>query len=332
MAKRKRRPIALFEVISKSRQYNRPTEAPEVKTGSSPAAKLLTTPKWWFKRATTAEPDAPVVEKPVEAMAPKPVVVPEPVAREAVEAEPADAATDVPEHHEEVEYHDDVLGADRAQTVHVAVDPERRQIALRMSFTAAIVGSFAVLVVVVLSVIVGQHMSNKGVPLLASSTTSELRAGPAHREVLDPAPKRAPVTNLAPQNPTPTPRSTQGSSTERVNTSDPHVPQQVQPAPEATRYIGLNYIVVQSYPESEEKLANDTAKFLNGKGIECTVVKGVKGFMACSVVTLQGFDKQSSPGFKNYVSKINGYNAEFTGGNRGYKAFSPVGKKWDKQE
>src|SRR5437016_8874069 len=153
----------------------------------------------------------------------------------------------------------DILNTPRAQSVAVAVDPERRQINLRMSYTAAIVGGFAVLVIVGLSIIVGQHMSKSSVPLLAQTTTKKLRQEPPRREVLDPN-RHTNNTFAPPSSPSPGSVINRGAgagASNETRTADNHGAAE-NPAPtpgDEKRVFGLNYVIIQSYPKEEEKMA-----------------------------------------------------------------------------
>jgi hypothetical protein len=328
MAKRKHS-RALFEVISKSNQYARPAQ--RRRTG------LLASARRWLGGArdgNLATAPVPAATAPLAARAAsriEPLLeAPAPEPQRAFEPEPvAEIAPPSPEYPE-------LDAGPRPENLAVNVDPERRQIALRMSYTMAIVGGFAVVVIVALSIIVGQHLNRSGVPLLAQTTTDELRKGPAHREVLDP-PRRtgtyAPpasssspeVTQVQPNRPT-----ANGGSAGENRPATPAAPPSV--AGDGKRYISLNYVIVQSYPESERKMAEEACAFLNKEGVSCTIETGVKGYLPITVVGLQGFDKQSSPAFKAYVQRIQQLSGKYTVSNRSYKAFTPVAKKWDKQD
>ena len=97
----------------------------------------------------------------------------------------------------------------------------------------------------------------------------------------------------------------------------------------AARNIGLNYVVVQSY--AEEKLAVEAAAALKSNGIDCTIERGIRGWpdSLYLVVGTRGFDKISSPEYKEYDKKIKSISLKFAP-KGGYKAFQPTAKKWDK--
>src|SRR5439155_20250950 len=64
-------------------------------------------------------------------------------------------------------------------------DAERQEVRFRLSYTAAVVAGFTIVVAMVLSFMIGRHGARAATPALADRTTEELRAGPAQPEVLD---------------------------------------------------------------------------------------------------------------------------------------------------
>jgi hypothetical protein len=320
MAKRKHS-TALFEVIKHSPQYGRRKAEPPQGRGG-----VLAVARRWLKAS------------------PQPAPAPLPPIISRVDVEPAEEAPSAAIGFEDhalalagsepaTEEFTELAAPPPAQNLHVAVDPERRQIALRLSYTAAIVGGFALLVIVGLCVIVGQHFRGSGAPLLAQTTTADLRKGPAHRDVMN-----VPRRSLAPINaePSQAPSRPAGNALSERRSASPPATNEPQPIPPAAndgkRYIGLNYVIVQSNPEAERKMADEAAAFLNREGVACTVETGVKGYLPVTVVGLQSFDRQSSPTFKAYVQRIQQLSTKYTTGTRSYKAFTPVAKKWDKQD
>lgn len=323
MAKRKHS-TALFEVITKSRRYTKPQPA-----GLSPAA-----PNWWFKRRPkpdAAEHDAatadPVAQAPTSPPARAELAqVVEPKWPPEHELPPSVHAYDHEKPYAPGEESDDILSAPRAQSVAVSVDPDRRQIALRMSYTAAIIIAFSVLVLVGLSIIVGQHMSRNGSPLLAQTTSKALQESPAHREVMDVTRQTFATPNIAISNGG---DNSPGRGAVNPPAGNPQ-PGPSAPVDMAKRYVGLNYVIAQGYAAREEEMASKAAAFLTSHGVACTVEKDVKGYSPVTVVGLQGFDRQTSPAIKSYMQKIEDLSAEYTKNSRGYKAFTPLIKKWDK--
>ena len=322
MAKRKRS-TALFEVISKSRQY-KPARPATARSGNwfSSAATWFVRPKFQAAepkpQRTLAAQEMEYDEGPVAVLAEAPEFE-EPIA---VSAPVEIVKREVPVRaiNQDVAVHP----SEQETNLRVTMDSDRRQIALKMSYTAAAVAGLALVAVVCLSVMVGQHFGHGNLPILAQTTTDELRRGPAHREVLDP-PRRSTVVNSRPAA-----AETKGA----VRNAVPAVSEVHSNAPlsDSKRYAGLNYVVIQSYPESKPEMAEKTAAFLNNHGVNCTVEHDVPGFMRYSVVGLDGFTKISSSEYLSYVEHLKKLSVEYAGSSRSVKAFEPIAKKWQKAE
>jgi hypothetical protein len=209
-------------------------------------------------------------------------------------------------------------------TVAMAMDHERRQISLRMSYTAATVSACALALVVSLAIIAGQRISHNGAPLLAHTTSTKLREGLPHPEVLE----------IVRRNTTTARPNTSGNTGGTVPVADNHLPLPepllATPAGDGKRYIHCNYVIIQSYPAAEEKMARDAAAFLNKEGISCTVETEVKGYLPITVVGLQAFDKISTAPYEAYVKRIRQLSLKYATNNKSYKAFAPAPKSWGK--
>jgi hypothetical protein len=98
------------------------------------------------------------------------------------------------------------------------------------------------------------------------------------------------------------------------------------------RSVGLNYVVVQSYPE--QQAAEDAQKALEDAGIPCTVVRGLRGFAAPnfhSVVGTHGFSAiRNVPAYKRYEEAILAVSKTYAGTSK-YKKFEPTPYKWKAQ-
>jgi len=310
---------ALFEVINKSRQSNRGLSAQNASFG--PIAS-------WFGRrhGSAVKPSAAAVAPPLQAA----------VAPDLAPAAIPDTQRDTPREEQPPQlYH----RPERAQSIAVALDSERRQVSLRMSYATTVIAAFSVLVVVGLAVVVGQHLSRGiGPAPTGLPSTPTLQAGPAHPEVL--GIKTTPLSAIAdgrdthgqptviingPGGATGSPPPTTGGGTSTLNEPRPPAPFVVQ---DAKRTLGLNYVVVQSYPE--EKMAQEAVDFLAKHQIPCTIERELprwgKGYI---VVGIDGFRSPSSPEYKDYVAKIEQLSDQFAG-NKSFKAFRPGGYKWDK--
>ena len=340
MAKR-RHSTALFEVITKPQAFQRATER------RAPQPGFLTTAAEWIKRHVQSAPktraavspngkavDAESVENVAAMMLTAPTRKPamsDPVESRSVAREHAftPIARELPPACQPMDdYEDDELDDEFAHTVAVAVDPDQRQISVKMSYTAAVVGGMSLALVVGLAIIAAQRFSRGSSPLLAQTTTDKLREGPAHPEVLEPqrrvltgSPNGQPqVARTNSSAPVPPKAPVESRSLSSMTTGD------------GKRYVNLNYVIIQSYHPAEEKMAQEAAAMLNKEGVACTVEKGVKGYQAITVVGLQGFDKISTVAYRSYTDHILQISKKLTSNNHSYKALTPVAKKWDRQE
>jgi hypothetical protein len=270
-----------------------------------------------------SEPVAEIVVPPVVASKPElvftsasePIVPPAPAVWYAQHVEPG---------HEEETL--DEAPAIAPPPVDVKLDRDRKWITLRLNYTSAAVVGFAVLVLIGLAFIVGQH-SGQGI-----AADDPFRAAPLRADVLD-------VTGAS---------STTTASTEtppaRRETTPPPQPQVEQPRPQANaeqprpqpqlanaRVVGLNYVVVQSFADST--LAEQAAQMLRQAGIDVTIERGLTGYAGSSwycVVGTRGFEASQGESFADYnryVSAIREVGRQFAAKTRG-KEFEPQRYRW----
>src|SRR5687768_15424742 len=169
---------ALFEVIHADKRFGK----------KQTAARALSTPKWWFngksKIPTTSDPANNSSGSSSSA----------PAARD-----PNDPTQTVPRYDPTLHVAaPDPTASARPGAVNVAVNPERQEIAFKLTYTSAIVSAFALVVVLALVYLVGRRMSNGPTPVLAN--TAEILKGEANPRVLDvgngsqaPAPTNGPA-------------------------------------------------------------------------------------------------------------------------------------------
>ena len=230
------------------------------------------------------------------------------------------------------EVYDDVTSKRSSAPMAVAVDSHRKKISLHMSYKGALAAAAALLLTIMLSIVVGQKISKNGSPLLSKSTTTEIRKGPARPEVLNPPPRGFSGENVALRHTAPI--ANQPANNPLVN--KPSVPEQAAFTPpvaeDGKRYIGYNYAIIQGYPVSEEKMARDAVQFLNREGVRCTIENGIRGYQQITIVGLDGFPRVSSSDWIAYKQKIQQLSNKYTADKRGFKAFNPTPKKWDKIE
>jgi hypothetical protein len=299
---RSKRSTALYEVISAARQYPHTTRIRQ-------ASWWTRARRWWNTPRPAAATGAPESARKESVDFPSPAA---PVVESAVHAEQTMTASSP---------------APISRPVDFAVDPELRQIALRMSYGTAVMAGGALVAIVLMSIAVGRYMTRGSVPLLAQTTTDEVRKGPAHREVLE-LPRHVTVSGDAS-----TATSPQHVTGTQTSASIPARPP-IAPTEPTKRYIGYNYVIIQSYPPTEAKMATDAAAFLNSHAVTCTLEQDIKGWRnyVC-VVGLDGFARQTSPECKAYIEHIKELSSEYGGkAGRGFKQFDPVVKKWDKQD
>lgn len=322
---------ALFEVIHSGRYANKP---------------VMNTPKWWFKRNKSKDSAGGETGS---SSAPTSTTEDDPTARAGSTASSQDF--------ESSSSSDPTAGrspfdrieepAEESQRPHasvnnldVAVDRDRRLITLKVSYNSAIITAFTLLVVLSLAYVVGRKMSRGPLPAIASQTSDQLRAGPARPDVMNVAPTgRQSQQQSPPQGGSTLPQSTQTmSEPEGGTTSNPppapgadtagQTPAGSSPASSA-RMVGLNYTVIQSYPD--ESSAIEARDALVKAGVGCTIERNVRGFPSGFVVVgTQGFSRVSGQDYQQYLKKIEQVSYDLTRSRRGAKPFAPTGKKWDK--
>lgn len=261
--------------------------------GSSGA---LRTPMWWFKsRFRSAASTFP-------AAAP-------------VQAEPRVTTAAIAAPREE-------LPVGRS-TVQFSFDRDRQEIMLRLRITTAIVAAFTLLVTIALAYAVGRHIAGGPSPAYAAASTDELRQMPATPGALDIAPRTSSTITTTPRPLAPTVISQRPSAPAAVLPSNNGVDT------DQARSIGLNYILVQSYPN--EKLATEARDFLLKSGVSCTVERGPKDWASdpswCSVITTAGFLHIHSPEYEAASKAITTLGEQFAG-KKSFKRFEPHAYKW----
>jgi hypothetical protein len=316
---------ALFEVMNK-------TKFPGGRNGSSSGGGGggIPTPKWWFKSsnggsgrssaAAVVEAEPPLEQTPDYAeethVRAAPVVMP-PLAS-SIEV-PVTAPTITPP---------------RAQPVAVSVDPDRQLISLRMSYTSALIGGFGVFIALAVAVLIGKGLTRGPSPAIASTSTQQLKQRPPTPGVMN-VPRRSEQvsigTNDAVEGSAP---RVAGGSTVSTGTRNPQQSFN-DPRPPATfftddahRQSGLNYAIIQSYPDKE--MADKAAEFLTKNGIPCTVEKNLPGWSGnsasvCFVVGIRGFAKISNnPALDAYKKSIIDVGARYSSGRARFTGFGTV--------
>ncbi len=336
MARGRKQP-ALFEVIQKGNKSKSAFSAPKwwfkgqqssgaTESPLSGAAKVAPPqpPPSTFSGQTTVPSDA-VVIAPVPAL---PVSTPRPVP---VSAPVSVAMTEPPKR---------TAAPARGPAV-VDVDGDRQEISLKLTFTTAVIVVFAILVCIGLAVIAGKKLSSTS-PQPAQPTASDVVAGPTDPSVLaigsgqkpngadgggvsTPPPGVTPVDGavLVPRTPV-VPAPVAGGSAPKTPT--PPVASSAAP-----RKGGLNYLVVQSYPEEAD--ARAAVDVLAREGIESSVERKLRGFNASwyQVVTMEGYVGRSDPNYDKMMGHLKAVSEKTRATNRKFKALEPVMFKWTAQ-
>jgi hypothetical protein len=221
----------------------------------------------------------------------------------------------------------------------LTLDPERQIVRFQLSYTGAIVSAFTLCVAMGLAYAVGRQGSHRPTPALAEKTTEDLRAGPANADVLD-IHADAPPVALASE-PVPAAARTQPTASHRTPTTQTASVQGVRPSwteprgpatlvvTDSNRTVGLQYVIVQSYPVEEKQWAEGAMKVLNEAGVLCTIEKGIPWAPSSyCVVGVTGFDRtRNSPAYDAYIARIRQVSDKFAGTVR-FKKFDPKPFRW----
>jgi hypothetical protein len=267
---------ALFEVIKGN--------------GSGSAGRIaqsLRTPKWWFKStpSVAADPAPTVPLNEPASVAPQPVAMaaPRPATRSMSSAP----------------------SSSRSSTVHLDFDRNRKEITLRLRYTTALVSAFGVCALIGSAYVIGRHL-NRG-PQTASAETVALN-GPQYV-------RQAPQAGVADVTRQHLQRPLTGDSPPAHRNTEPPVPPAPRPASPLSlvpasaetrmpRTIGLNYVIIGTYPSEEKDNAQAACDFLTRNGIPCTLEKTDFARSWTCLVGTAGFSHISSPEYKTYVDNI----------------------------
>jgi hypothetical protein len=255
------------------------------------AGLSLNTPKWWFKNKKSAAPPA---------------------------SEPAIPSTMV----------EDSAPAPRSPGIDLKVDPDRQRITFHVTYTSAIVTGFAIVVVVGLAYVIGQHMKQGPAAALAGPSTEQVRSGAARSDVTHITPGTAAAQARQPsQEPRNNP-SISGTSVASAQTT-----RSIDASASGSRQVSLNYVIVQGYPPEEKAMAIEARDFLKKNGVPTTIETNVPGLRRdwYIVIGLKGFEKPSDPSYRAYEQNLRKLSDDFAG-NAKFKKFEPLGHKWTGQE
>ena len=192
-------------------------------------------------------------------------------------------------------------------------------LALRMSYGTAMITAFALATVVISAFLMGKRWQNRPQTVLAPTTSQELRRQAPRPNLTDV--RR--VSNPPAVQYTADPPDVAASNAAATGTN---VAGNAPPKPKE-REVGLNYVMIQSYPE--EMMAVAAAAALRQNGIDCTIEKGVPGFFRFGVVGQIGFSRISNnPQLEAYLNKIRAISESYAKKPNSFAAFKPQPIKW----
>jgi hypothetical protein len=215
------------------------------------------------------------------------------------------------------------------------VDPERQVVSFQTSYSGAIVSAFTVMIAVALAYVVGRHSGHVPLPALAEQSTEQVRSGPVQADVLDIHEDDAQVamaSQSVPAAPAARKPAAAGVRPSALNEPKPPGTLVATDAAEAAnpkRTVNLNYVIVQTYPPKEQKMAEEAARILNANGLHCTIeTKLVYSPDWHAVVGTIGFSRvKNSPEYDAYVAKIEQIGATF-GDKSKFTKFAPKPFAW----
>ena len=287
---------ALFEVIHSAGRPER-------------VAQRLRTPNWWFKGrpagsdTITETHETPSFSDPEAAPQPDPA--------------PARTTPSSRSNHRS-----------RSSAVHVEFDRDRQELTLRLRYTTAIVGAFTVCVLLALAYVAGRHIGGPQSAAADGNQIARLREQPPQQGVTD-VTRRRTVTQVPHEAnlPADPPRRTieQQPAQPKAHETPSLVPAGVES--QLPRTVGLNYVIIQTYPKDRRDAADQALEYFTKSGIPCTLVslETTRKDWICLVGTA-GFTRISSLEYKNYTDNIvtagrNSKSAKFD-------QLQPYGYKW----
>lgn len=274
-------------------------------------SQSLLTPKWWFKSrqaVSTPAETAPSFNERESSGG---------VATAAAPPPPAARTTTIPYSH-----------TARSSAVHLDFDRSRKEFTLRLRYTTALVSAFGLCALIASAYVIGRHI-NRG-PQTASAAALPAATLPQY---VHQAPQ-AGVVDASRQRllhpPVTADSSEPRKPSEPVNATPPRdsVSSLVPPGAETRlpRTIGLNYVIIQTYPNEELQTAQATCDFITKSGIPCTLEKTEFARNWICLVGTAGFSKISSAEFKTYVDNIIRIGEKFPSSH--FDHIKPAAYKW----
>lgn len=314
MAKRKRS-AALFEVFHAQRQ------APVRSAASSRAGR------WWFRsKEEPAEKVAIDPNDPTSRPLASPLLAPR---LAALEPQPAVAvaapAVRTVEHQSDKQLSPET--DEDAPARAISFTDDRRELLIRMRTSSAVITAFGLMVALGLAYVLGRHAgSNEADSQNPVADNNTVIVDDPHTKVIQakaldvprrpakpsatPAFYPPPVADDQPREP----RESHARDRENapsandVNGISPVTPNETAVA-DGPRVIGLNYVLVGTYPTMAG--ATEARDFLVKNGIRCTIEKAPPGFSVdpswLGVISTRGFERVHTPeceAFKRQIEKV----------------------------
>lgn len=196
------------------------------------------------------------------------------------------------------------------------IDPDRQLISLKLTYTSAAITAFALVIALSLAYLVGRSLRSGPATASASPSIEEALNQPPQPRVLD-----------VPQNNPDAPA--QPSSSSPADQPPAATPPPTTVIQDGKRQNGLNYVVIQSYPD--EKTAIEVRNLLAQNNIGATIEKGLRGLNPnwYIVVGTDGFARPSSAEYQAYIRRLQAISAKYA--QKGsFKSFDPMGYRWDR--
>jgi hypothetical protein len=305
MAKR-RHTAALFEVFHNNQAATQRAAKP---TG------------WWFKgRTSSRQVEEPLVldeNDPTTMTIRSPLIAPRIAAVEAMDDTPDESHDEPParpapvvrmevrppvevEAPSEPAPRRQLRSSDPTSTAYFHIDPESRDVSIRLPFKLALMAAFAIVLFISIAYVLGRRSADSQLAQATQESVDEKVAkADVHPSVID-LPRRPNKPAATAVKPAPRVTADESRVREReatpmansVHGIDPVAPPEV-PVADGPRVIGLNYLIIQSYPN--EATAIEVRDFLRRNGVACTVEKVPRNIVFNpdanyrAVITLRGF-------------------------------------------
>ncbi len=196
--------------------------------------------------------------------------------------------------------------------------PPRQELLIRLTYPSAIAAGLVLATLLGGAFLAGQKSTRNIRPAISVNTGDELRQQSPQPEVVN--------VSRSFERTADAPEVSGAAGGSRVTSTE------AAASAVRGRINGANYIIIQSYPEQEHRMAEDAVRFLRENGIEATIEKdlprwGLAGWY--TVLGTTGFEKISSQQCDAYTRKIREISDRYA--KKGsFKAFDPKPYRWGK--